>query len=103
MPSDGPAVEGVDVDGATGGCYRWRMAAPVSEADREYFRRLGRYKDESNAMSDAAHRARPLWDRVKHSFDWCSAMMSSVRHDVRDDDDPGHFYELARARGLVDR
>jgi hypothetical protein len=99
MPSDGPAVEGVDVDGATGGCYRCRMAAPVSEADREYFRRIGRYKEESHAAAQAAHLALPPLERLRRSFafsaQWRTRANLTARHD-----DPSPFYERARALGL---
>lgn len=71
----------------------------VSEHDRAYMQRLGRYKATSHAEATARHLALPLAQRVQRSWALFVTRRAGARLDARQDD-PSHFYTLARARGL---
>jgi hypothetical protein len=70
---------------------------PVSDQDRDYMRRIGESKRRSHEDARLSHLALSLDERLRRSFELSRAagMAGSAR-----DDDPGPFYELARALGL---
>ena len=53
----------------------------------------------SHAEATARHRALPLAQRLRRSWQLFVAGRATARIGVRDDD-PSRFYDLARARGL---
>jgi hypothetical protein len=71
----------------------------VSRRDREYLQRLGAYKEGSHAEAAERHRALPVKERLERSWQLFLAGRGSVTDDRRDDN-PDHFYDLARRRGL---
>jgi hypothetical protein len=73
------------------------MAA--SRAERDFMRRIGRFKAASHAEAAARHRALPLRERLRRSWHLHLAGRSRARA-VDHDDDPSRFYELARRLGL---
>lgn len=72
---------------------------PISESERAYMRRLGAYKEIAHAEVAAAHRALPLAERLRRSWQLSLSRPATARAPARDDD-PERFYALARARGL---
>jgi hypothetical protein len=71
----------------------------VSEHDRAFMARVGRYKAESHAEAQARHRALPLDERLLRSWQLYRAGRAAGASPDRDDD-PSPFYDRARARGL---
>lgn len=72
---------------------------PVSQADRDYLRRLGSYEAEAHEERAAEHRAADVVERLRRSI----AMARHFRHSANLDgrvDDPAPFYERARRLGL---
>jgi len=71
----------------------------VSERDRAYMRRIAVYKADSHAEAKARHLALPLGERLRRS---CALYLAGreVARPTDRDDDPTHFYERARKRGL---
>jgi hypothetical protein len=72
---------------------------PVSKRDRAYMERLGEYKATSHAEATARHQALPLAQRLQRSWELFVTRRGTAKLDARDDD-PSHFYDLARARGF---
>ena len=73
----------------------------VSDWDREYFRRIGEF-ERQNAEDDLRkHLARSLGERLRVSQEISRQWSKYVKNDSREDDDPGAFYERARALGLI--
>ncbi len=70
----------------------------VTEHDREYMRRLGRYKAETNLASAQEHLAASPAERLQASLSLSLRYLASARH--IDEDDPLALYERARALGL---
>jgi hypothetical protein len=70
---------------------------PVSERDREHFRRLGADKTASHAEAEAAHLALPLAERLRRSWALYLAHRASF---TGEHEDPTPFYDRARALGL---
>jgi len=70
----------------------------VSEADREYLRRLGAYKALSHAEALAEHLALPMSERLQRS--WELYLRHGKPRDPNDPDDARGFYDRARALGL---
>jgi len=74
----------------------------VSDWDREYMRRIGRYKHESNEETRRIHLAMPGADRLiaarslRGRFVTVEALERSMSSD-----NPGAFYERARRLGLI--
>ena len=75
----------------------------VSEADRAYMRRLGRYKAEANAEALRIHLSRPPVERLEFS------LRMSREHFTPEtlarylaEDNPAPFYERARRLGFID-
>jgi hypothetical protein len=71
---------------------------PVSERDREHFRKLGEAKALAHREAAEAHRALPLDERLARSWDLYVAFGRPAPEER--DDDPTPFYERARALGL---
>jgi hypothetical protein len=71
---------------------------PVSERDREQFRRIGEHKEESHRQAEERHRALPLAERLARSWALYLAFRSEASE--RRDDDPSRFYLRARQLGL---
>jgi len=71
----------------------------VSERDRDFMRKLGQYKRVSHEDAAALHRALPLEERLRRSWELYLAGRESARLSAREDD-PSPFYERARRRGL---
>jgi hypothetical protein len=71
----------------------------VSERDRAYLERLGRYKATSHDEAQARHLARSLAERLRQSWALAEAHRDSARPL---DDDPSPFYERARRLGLYE-
>ena len=70
----------------------------VSDWDREYMRRIGRYKHESHEDAIRRHSELPGGERLTRSIE---AMFWSVRfRPPVDRDDPSPLYERARKLGL---
>ena len=72
---------------------------PVSDADREYMRRLGEYEAEGHAQRTAEHLAVDLAERLRRSMAMSRRFWRSANLAGRVDD-PGPFYERARRLGL---
>jgi hypothetical protein len=72
---------------------------PVSERDREYFRRIGEFKAESHAEATREHLKLSLDERLARSWALYLAHKDEAQV-VRRDDDPSPFYERARALGM---
>jgi hypothetical protein len=72
----------------------------ASDWDREYMRRIGRYKEESHAQALAAHMALPPSERLLRIV---TLMLQGSYFDapVAEEDDPSPFYERARRLGLI--
>jgi hypothetical protein len=71
----------------------------VSERERAFMARVAAYKAESHAEAQAQHRALPLDERLRRS--WELSLAGRERGTRRErDDDPSPFYERARALGL---
>ncbi len=73
------------------------MAVP--ERDRQYFKRIGAFKEASHARAAEEHQARSLDERLARSW----ALYLSHRGSVdasRREDDPSPFFERARRLGL---
>ncbi len=72
---------------------------PVSQRDRDLMRKLGEYKRASHDAAAAQHRALPIDQRLRRSWELYLSGRESARVSAHDDD-PSPFYERARARGL---
>ncbi len=72
---------------------------PASRHDREYMAKLGAFQDEGAAERRAAHLALDLDERLARSFALARQFWEDAQRDARSDD-PGAFYERARALGL---
>ncbi|MEO8603330.1 MAG: hypothetical protein ABI629_12210 [bacterium] len=75
----------------------------VSERDREYMRRIGEYKAAAHSEAAARHRALPLGERLRRSWQLSVAGRAGGAPAARADDDAAVFYALARARGMIGR
>lgn len=71
----------------------------VSDWDREYMKRLGRYKEESHRDAIAAHLERSPNDRLTVARRFCRDQRFWGGWKLREDD-PAPFYEIAKRRGL---
>lgn len=71
----------------------------VSASDRDYMRRIAEAKAASHAEAAARHRALPLRERLRRSWEIFLAGRSAQGPADRDDD-PTPFYDRARALGL---
>ena len=71
----------------------------VSERDRTFMRRIGRYKAESHADALADHLSLSLSERLARGWQLYLAGRSSGSTDTRLDD-PGPLYMRARELGL---
>lgn len=69
----------------------------VSDRERAYMERLGRYKAASHADAEARHGALSLDERLRRSWALYEAHRDSLPPRT---DDPSAFYERARALGL---
>jgi hypothetical protein len=69
----------------------------ISDREREYMRRIGAAKAASHADATARHRALPLDERLRRS--WELYLRGRATAHIRDDD-PTPFYERARRLGL---
>lgn len=71
----------------------------VSDWDREYMKRLGRYKEQTHAEALAEHLRRGGRERTEAAL---AAMLRGAAFASRlpDDDDPSQFYARARELGL---
>jgi hypothetical protein len=69
----------------------------VSERDRAYLERLGRYKAASHADAQARHLALSLAERLQRSWRLYETHRAAL---PPRDDDPSPLYERARALGL---
>jgi hypothetical protein len=74
---------------------------PVSDRDREHMRRIGEAKAASHAEALARHRALPLEERLRRSWELWLAFRDRARVAERDDD-PSPFYERARGLGMCE-
>lgn len=72
---------------------------PVSEADREYMRRLGSYEAEAHAERLAEHLAADLPERLRRSVALYRRFRASANLAQRVDD-PGPLYDRARLLGM---
>jgi hypothetical protein len=72
----------------------------VSEHDREYMRRIGRWKHESHALALAQHLALSGTERLVTSVAWTRANTGLPTWRLRTDDCPERFYERAKELGL---
>lgn len=75
-------------------------SARASDWDREYMRRLGRYKEESHATALASHLARSPRERL---VDALTMMLAGPMWDrpSNEPDDPAPLYARARQLGLI--
>jgi hypothetical protein len=69
----------------------------VSDRDRAYMERLGRYKAASHMDAQARHLALSLDERLRRSWALYEAHRGAL---PERNDDPSPFYERARALGL---
>jgi hypothetical protein len=74
--------------------------ARASEWDREYMRRIGRYKAESHADQLARHLALSPRERFVHALTMMVAGPLFDRPPL-EPDDPSPLYEKARRLGLI--
>jgi hypothetical protein len=72
----------------------------VSEHDREYMRRIGRWKHESHELALARHLALSGTERLVISVAWTKANTGLPTWRFRTDDRPERFYERAKELGL---
>jgi hypothetical protein len=75
----------------------------VTADDREYVRRPSEATAEANAEAVRAHLALSPADRMRRSIAMKVAGRGYARDDLRTDDDPSKFYELAKQRGPLPR
>jgi hypothetical protein len=76
---------------------RYDQTVPVSDEEREYMRRLGKFQEQGHADALAAHLALPPSQRLARSL----ALMRQFHASARPrNDDPTPFYERARRLGL---
>ena len=68
--------------------------------DRAYMRRLGETIAAANAADLREHLALSPGERMRRSLDLMMRGRGYARDDLRTDDDPARFYELAKQRGL---
>ncbi|HKS92760.1 MAG TPA: hypothetical protein VJQ83_12580 [Tepidiformaceae bacterium] len=73
--------------------------ARASEWDKEYMRRIGRYKAESHRLATEEHLRRPPNERLMRSFAWARANYGLPSWSRRDTDNPGAIYEVAKRIG----
>ncbi len=73
---------------------------PVSNRDREVFRKLGEAKAEAHGDALAAHLALPLEERLERS--WALYLRYRDPNEPERDDDPTPFYDRARALGMYE-
>ena len=71
----------------------------MSQADRDYMRRLGGYEAEAHAERTAEHLAVDVIERLRRSLAMSRRFRASANLEGRVDD-PGPFYERARRLGL---
>ncbi|MEW6270311.1 MAG: hypothetical protein AB1689_13555 [Thermodesulfobacteriota bacterium] len=71
---------------------------PVSQADRDYFARIGEHKRRSHAEACAEHRALSLAERLERS--WRLHERFPDAPDAKPEADPRRFYDRARELGL---
>ena len=79
---------------------RAASTATVSEHDRDYMRRLGRWKRESHEQARARHLALPPTERLLVSATWTATNARLLGRERRDEERPELFYERARQLGL---
>ncbi len=72
----------------------------VSERDREYFRKIGRWKAESHAAALRAHLELPIAERLERSLAWTIAERPTWRWPITADS-PAPMWERARKLGLL--
>ena len=72
----------------------------VSDWDREYFRRIGEFERQNAEDELRRHLARSLGERLRVSLEISRQWSKHLKHNSREDDDPGAFYERARELGL---
>ncbi|HML97419.1 MAG TPA: hypothetical protein PKD75_02995 [Tepidiformaceae bacterium] len=76
----------------------------VSERDREYMRRLGRYVEEANEATRKEWLALSGAERIAKSEQLARPYRTSERVDAAAaEDDPAPLYERARRLGLTNR
>lgn len=76
----------------------------VSEADRAYMRRLGRYKAEANAEALRVHLSRPPVERLEYSLRMSREYFTpEALGCYLAEDNPAAFYDRARRLGFIDR
>lgn len=70
---------------------------PVTDADRDWFRRLGEWERANEALAAAEHEARTKEERLAYSW----KLTREFGHLVHDPDDPwpAIFYQRARELG----
>jgi hypothetical protein len=76
------------------------MAEKVSEWDREYMRRLGRYQDEANAEALSEHLELSGTERLARS-ERLSRRGRGYANEFREPSNPGALYDRARRLGLI--
>lgn len=77
------------------------MEGKVSDWDREYMKRLGRYIAEANGEDLAEHLEQSGAERIAHS-ERLSERSKGYANVLRDDDDsPAPLYDRARKLGLI--
>jgi hypothetical protein len=75
----------------------------VSDADRDYMRRLGKYKAEANAEALRVHLSLPPVERLSYSLRMSREHFTAETLDhYLAEDNPAPFYERARELGFLD-
>jgi hypothetical protein len=74
----------------------------VSERDRDHMRRLGEAKAAAHEAARSEHLALAPIDRLRRSSAMSAASWTTANLAAREDE-PGAFYDRARALGLCDR
>ena len=75
----------------------------VSEGDRAYMRKIGALKAATHAQAGARHRALPLAERLRRSWQLYLTHRGAALRERHDDPSPLYERARARARGLCDR
>ncbi len=73
----------------------------VTQADRDYMRRIGAQKALSHAEAAADHMDCDIAARLARSWELSSGARERASSRAFDDETPDASYALARARGLV--
>jgi hypothetical protein len=73
----------------------------VLESEKDYFRRLGVWKEKSHREATAHHMSLSLSERLQRSWELYLRYRETARLDLREDD-PSPFYKRARRLKMIE-